>query len=266
MTHCAIAQMFVVSNQANDTVCNWIHKLFTHVVQLSANMDDADKKKRRDLVARYMTGDRKGDADAVVKRWNKAQTESVKALECIAANNESLSDLGCEWTKYDPPSKIEDLPDHAFFAGIPAACVASYAEHQPDALLLRIKDLFYNNDIDLIEERMREAGCRDQEKETLAEFIMQEFLDFQRSMYEASWDIASSHVKHYTAEMIHVGYTRKIAVAKEREESDQRRLLGGGVSKHRRKKTSPIMALRMKQNRNKSATTQSFDYDSDEMK
>ena len=60
-------------------------------------MEDADKKKRCDLVARYMTADRKGDADAVVKRWNKAHVDSASALAAVERAKAALEEICIEW-------------------------------------------------------------------------------------------------------------------------------------------------------------------------
>ena len=163
MTQCAIAQMFVVSNQANDTVCNWIHKLFTHVVQLSANMDDADKKKRRDLVARYMTGDRKGDADSVVKRWNKAHVDSASSLAAVEGAKAALEEIGIEWTEEGGGVDIDGMSDEIFIQCMPPMYLYQCAMQQPDAFVHRLRELFYGGDQSEINERMQSAGFNEQD-------------------------------------------------------------------------------------------------------
>ena len=244
----AIAQKSVVENQANDTVCNWDDKLVAHVVQLSANMDGADKKKRRDLVARYVTGDRKGDADAVVKRWNKAHVDSASSLAAVEGAKAALEEIGIEWTEEGGGVDIDGMSDEIFIQCMPPMYLYQCAMQQPDAFVHRLRELFYGGDQSEINERMQSAGFNEQDcykREMVSSFIIKEFIDYQRTVSSLTFDVVVNKMQHTAAVAVHHEFTTLIKEGKKKEKAEQRRLLDSGVASVKAKKLSPFRSKRI---------------------
>lgn len=179
------------------------------------------ERRRRDLLATYVTAGRKSDADAMVKHWSKAQRDLTDAETAIADANTALAEMGVHW------SQGESEGD-GWREGFPADRVYRSALDSIEDFVRDIRREMFDDDDESISEQTAERLMRREEDEAI--FAMDIAYEAQKAMFEHAWTVARACAKKYTAQSIHERFTRQIQKGKEEQARKEEQVMGALMS------------------------------------